>query len=108
MSPRFSRENFPRNLELVRELRRLADRKGCTPAQLTLAWLLAQGEDVIPIPGTKKVKYLEENLGAFDVKLSEGEVKEIRRVVESAEVHGGRYPEALAHTLFRDSPPLKE
>lgn len=108
MSPRFSKENFPKNLKLVEELRKIAERKGCTTGQLTLAWLLAQGEDVIPVPGTKKVKYLEENLKAFEVSLSEGEVKEIRRAVESAEVHGSRYPEGMAGLLLRDSPPLKK
>jgi len=108
MSPRFSKENFPRNLKLVDELGAIAARKGCTTGQLTLAWLLAQGEDVIPIPGTKKVKYLEENVKALEVRLSEGEVAEVRRAVEGAEVHGGRYPEGMAASLFRDSPELKK
>ena len=108
MSPRFSKENFPRNLKLVEDLASMADRKACTTGQLVLAWLLAQGEDIVPIPGTKKVKYLEENLKALEVKLSEGEVREIRDAVERAEVHGGRYPAGMEHTLFRDSPPLKQ
>lgn len=107
-APRFSKENFPRNLKLVEQLGKIAERKGCTTGQLSLAWLLAQGEDVIPIPGTKKVKYLEENVKALEVKLSEGEVEEVRKAVESAEVHGTRYPEAMAAALFRDSPPLKK
>lgn len=106
MSPRFSTENFPKNLKLVEELRKVAGRKGCSTGQLVLAWLLAQGEDVIPIPGTKKVKFLEENLRAFEVRLSAGEVEEIRGLVEGAEVHGGRYPEGMAAALFRDSPPV--
>ncbi|KAF8855508.1 Aldo/keto reductase [Acephala macrosclerotiorum] len=91
-APRFSSENFPKNLKL--------------PGQLTLAWLLAQGEDIIPIPRTKKIKYLEENLGALDVKLSMEEEKEIRGLVEGAEVHGTRYPEAMMASLFADTPEL--
>lgn len=75
--PRFSEENFARNLELVERLGILADRKGCTPGQLALAWLAAQGEDVIPIPGTKKVEYMEENVAALKVQPSEGGVQEI-------------------------------
>jgi len=106
-APRFQGENFKKNLELVDQLGAIADKKGCTKGQLTLAWLLAQGEDVIPIPGTKKVKYLEENMGALKVKLTEEEKKEIRRAVEGAEVHGERYPEMMAKSLFGDTPELK-
>lgn len=68
--PRFSSENFPKNLELVEKFKAIADKKGCTPGQLALAWLMAQGEDIIPIPGTKHINYLEENLGALKVRLS--------------------------------------
>lgn len=68
---------------------------------------MAQGEDIIPIPGTKKIKYLEENQGALDVKLTGEEEKEIRKLVESAEVHGERYPEAMMGRLFADTVPLK-
>lgn len=106
MAPRFSPENFPKNLKLVDHISGLAKKKGCTPGQLTLAWLMAQGEDIIPIPGTKKIKYLEENLRAVDVKLTEEENREIRKAVESAEVHGGRYPEAMSAMLFADTPEL--
>ncbi|KAE8448943.1 hypothetical protein EG329_008739 [Mollisiaceae sp. DMI_Dod_QoI] len=105
--PRFSAENFPKNLKLVDGLTSLAQKKGCTPGQLTLAWLLAQGEDIIPIPGTKKIKYLEENLGALQVKLSKEEEKEIRTLVEGAEVHGERYPEAMVGYLFASTPALE-
>jgi aryl-alcohol dehydrogenase-like predicted oxidoreductase len=83
-APRFSKENFPKNLKLVEELQKIAKKKNCTAGQLTLAWLLAQGEDIIPIPGTKKIKYLEENLGALEVQLSGEEEKEIRALVEGA------------------------
>jgi len=107
-SPRFSEENFDKNLKLVNGIESLATKKNCTPGQLTLAWLLAQGDDIFPIPGTKKIKYLEENLKAFDVKLSKDEEDEIRKLVENAEVHGERYPEAMAGYLFADTPALKE
>ena len=106
LSPRFSEENFPKNLKLVEEISAIAKKKGCTSSQLTLAWLMAQGEDVIPIPGTKKIKYLEENLGALEVKLTEEEEREIRKVVDAAEVHGERYPEAMMGRLFADTPEL--
>lgn len=73
----------------------LADKKGCTPGQLALAWLSAQGEDIIPIPGTKKLKYLEENVGAVNVHLSKEEIQEIREEVEKAEVAGHRNPPGM-------------
>lgn len=91
--PRFQGENFDKNLVLVNQIKSLADKKGCTPGQLVLAWLMAQGEDIIPIPGTKKLKYLEENLGALKVKLTEEEIREIRKDVEAVEISGMRYPE---------------
>ena len=106
MSPRFSEENFPKNLKLTEEIGALAKKKGCTPGQLTLAWLMAQGEDIIPIPGTKKIKYLEENLGALEVKLTGEEEQEIRKVVDGAEVHGTRYPEVFMSRLFANTPEL--
>ena len=106
-SPRFSAENFPKNLKLVEKIKDIAHKKGCTPGQLTLAWLLAQGEDVIPIPGTKKIKYLEENIAALDVKLTSSEDAEIRKAVQNAEVHGDRYPEQMRGALFSDTPELK-
>jgi aryl-alcohol dehydrogenase-like predicted oxidoreductase len=105
-SPRFSEENFPKNLKLVDALSSISKKKGCTPGQLTLAWLLAQGDDIIPIPGTKKIKYLEENLGALNVKLTREEEQEIRELVENAEVHGERYPEEMMAYLFADTPAL--
>ena len=105
MSPRFSKDNFPKNLKLVDQLAAIAKKKGCTTGQMTLAWLLAQDPLVIPIPGTKKIKYLEENLGALDVKLTSDENTEIRKAIEAAEVHGSRYPEAMMGILFGDTPP---
>ncbi len=107
-APRFSEENFPKNLELVRKLEKIAGRKGCTVGQLTLAWLLEQGEDVIPIPGTKKVRYLEENLGALGVRLGREEVGEIREAVEGCVTSGDRYPGVMAKVCFGDTPELGE
>jgi aryl-alcohol dehydrogenase-like predicted oxidoreductase len=106
ISPRFSKENFPKNLKLVEGLQELAHKKGCTAGQLTLAWLLAQGEDIIPIPGTKKIKYLEENLETLKVKLTAEENKQIRQMVDAAEVHGGRYGSGMESYLFADTPAL--
>lgn len=106
MSPRFSEENFPKNLELVNKIKEIADRKGCTNGQICLAWLLKQGNNVIPIPGTKKIKYLEENVAALELKLSDIEVGEIRKLIEATEVHGERYPEGFMKSLFADTPEL--
>ena len=106
-APRFSDENFPKNLELVEKLSAIAKAKGCTPGQLTLAWLMKQGEDIIPIPGTKRIKYLEENMGALDVVLSEKEDKGIRKEVEKAETSGDRYPGLMQGVCFMDTPPLE-
>jgi aryl-alcohol dehydrogenase-like predicted oxidoreductase len=106
ISPRFSKENFPKNLELVDGIASIAKKKGVTAGQLTLAWELAQGDDFFLIPGTKKIKYLEENHGALEVKLTAEELKAIRDLIAAAEVHGSRYPEQMAATLFADTPPL--
>ena len=108
-APRFSEENFPKNLELVEKIEAVAKRKGggVTVGQVALAWLMKQGEDVIPIPGTKKEKYLVENLGSLGVELTEGEEGEIREACERAEVAGGRYPEGMGGILFADTPDLK-
>lgn len=105
--PRFSETHFPENLKLVDALGAVAARKGVTPSQLVLAWVLAQGDDFIPIPGTKRVKYLEENAKAIEVQLSPDEVREIRAEVEK--VGGGkgeRYPPAMLAKCFGDSPEL--
>jgi aryl-alcohol dehydrogenase-like predicted oxidoreductase len=91
--PRFQGENFRKNLELVELVERFAERKGCTPAQLALAWLLHQGDDVIPIPGTKRVRYLEENLGALEVYLEPHEVREIGERFPPDAAAGPRYPD---------------
>lgn len=92
--PRFQGANFQRNIELVAEVGRLAESKGCTPAQLALAWVLAQGDDIVPIPGTKRRPYLAENLGAATIRLSAGELDEIDRILPRRSFSGLRYPEA--------------
>ena len=105
--PRFSLENFPKNLQLVDTLKQIADQKKCTPGQLSLAWLMNQGDDIFPIPGTKKIKYLEENMGANNVALTLQEDKQIRQAIEHAEVHGTRVAESLMGGLVMDTPPLQ-
>jgi aryl-alcohol dehydrogenase-like predicted oxidoreductase len=101
--PRYSKENFPKNLELVNNLNQIASVRGCTASQLTLAWLLAQGDDIFPIPGTTKIPSLVENFESLNVDLSPEEVKQIRDFIEETEVQGSRYPEAQAATLFVDT-----
>ena len=91
--PRFAGDNFTHNRELVGRIETIAGQKGCTQAQLVLAWLLAQGPDVIPIPGTKRLPRLEENLGALKVKLSADEVKHIADAIPAGAAAGTRYPE---------------
>jgi aryl-alcohol dehydrogenase-like predicted oxidoreductase len=98
-SPRFQGDNFPRNLDLVQKVEEIARRKQCTPAQLALAWLLAQGEDVVPIPGTKQRRYLEENTGALDVQLSASDLQEIEEVAPKGVAAGERYHEAGMRTI---------
>jgi aryl-alcohol dehydrogenase-like predicted oxidoreductase len=94
-SPRFQGENFAKNLELVKKISEIADEKHCTPAQLALAWVLAQGEDIAPIPGTKKRKYLEENLKALDVTLTPTELKLIDGIAPKNIASGNRYAEGM-------------
>ncbi|KAK5693830.1 hypothetical protein LTR17_024981 [Elasticomyces elasticus] len=95
--PRFSEENRAANRKVAEDFGKLAEKKGCNASQLALAWLLKQGEDVFPNPGTKSIKHFEENWAALNVQLSEEEEREIRRFVESTEVVGGRLPEAFSH-----------
>jgi len=90
-SPRFQGENFSANLEHVQRVRQLADQVGCKPAQLALAWLLHQGDDVVPIPGTKRVQYLEENLGAADISLTEAQLRALDEAVPPGSTAGERY-----------------
>jgi aryl-alcohol dehydrogenase-like predicted oxidoreductase len=90
-SPRFQGENFKKNLDLVASVVELAKAKGCTPGQLALAWVLAQGGDVVPIPGTKRQKYLDENLGALQVSLSPSDLKRIDAILPAGSTAGDRY-----------------
>jgi aryl-alcohol dehydrogenase-like predicted oxidoreductase len=91
--PRFMGDNFAKNRELVQRIEAIAEEKGCTPAQLVLAWLLAQGPDVIPIPGTKRIERLEENLGALRVRLTPTDVDRISAAIPIGAAAGTRYPE---------------
>jgi aryl-alcohol dehydrogenase-like predicted oxidoreductase len=94
-SPRFQGENFQKNLDLVRRVEEIAAEKKCKPSQLALAWVLAQGSDVVPIPGTKRRKYLEENVGALEVKLTKEDLRRIEEVFPADAAAGGRYPEHM-------------
>jgi aryl-alcohol dehydrogenase-like predicted oxidoreductase len=100
-SPRFQGENFRKNLDLVRRVQEIAREKGCTPAQLALAWVLAQGEDIVPIPGTKHRKYLEENVGALNVQLTAEDLRRIDEVAPKGAAAGLRYPEYMMETVNR-------
>jgi len=101
--PRFSEENLPANVKLVSQFKHLADKKGCTSSQLAIAWILKQGDDLIPIPGTKKMKYLEDNWGALNIHLTDEEEVEIRQFVESAEVSGYRSTLSGKSSTFADT-----
>jgi aryl-alcohol dehydrogenase-like predicted oxidoreductase len=91
--PRFQGENFDRNIALVREVEELAEEKGCTTAQLALAWVLAQGEDIVPIPGTKHVRYLDDNISALDVTLTSKDLKRLDDILPPGAAAGERYAE---------------
>jgi aryl-alcohol dehydrogenase-like predicted oxidoreductase len=94
-TPRFQGQNFQKNLDLVARINSLAQQKDCTPGQLALAWVLAQGDDIVPIPGTKRVKYLEENAGALQVSLSADELAQLNDIAPKGVAAGLRYPEAM-------------
>lgn len=100
-SPRFQGENFFKNLALVDKIKSLAEQKGCQASQLALAWVLAQGEDIIPIPGTKRRRYLEENIAAVDLSLTEAELAEINAVFPPKAATGLRYPAAVMQLTNR-------
>jgi aryl-alcohol dehydrogenase-like predicted oxidoreductase len=100
-SPRFQGENFRKNLDLVDRLTALARRRGCTASQLALAWVLAQGTDIVPIPGTKRREYLEENVAALAIQLNDTELAEIAAVAPRGVAAGPRYPEAMMKLVGR-------
>jgi aryl-alcohol dehydrogenase-like predicted oxidoreductase len=97
--PRFQGENFQKNIDLVHRVEEIAKAKKCTPAQLALAWVLAQGNDMVPIPGTKRRKYLEENVGALNVQFSAEDLGRIDEVFPRDAISGARYPEAMTHLV---------
>ena len=100
-TPRFQSENFQRNLDLVKRVQEIAAEKRCTAAQLALAWVLAQGNDIVPIPGTKRRKYLQENVGAVEVNLTASDLASIEEVAPKDAFSGSRYPEAMMRLLNR-------
>jgi aryl-alcohol dehydrogenase-like predicted oxidoreductase len=100
-NPRFQGENFQKNLDLVRRIQALAGEKRCTPSQLALAWLLARGPDIVPIPGTKQRRYLEENVGALDVALTAAELRELDEIAPQGVAAGARYAEAAMRAVNR-------
>ncbi|KAF9043808.1 Aldo keto reductase [Hymenopellis radicata] len=106
--PKFGEANFPKILGLVEKIGEVGKRHGATPGQTALAWVLAQGENVMVIPGTKRIKYLEENVGADNVKLSKEEVAEIRKAAEATDIPGARYGAGMMELVSVESPPLKK
>jgi aryl-alcohol dehydrogenase-like predicted oxidoreductase len=100
-APRFQGENFQKNLDLVREIETMAQEKGCAAAQLALAWVLAQGDDIVPIPGTKRRRYLEQNLGAVEVELTREELDRIDRIIPPGAAAGTRYAAQAMQALGR-------
>jgi aryl-alcohol dehydrogenase-like predicted oxidoreductase len=100
-TPRFQKENFQKNLDLVQRVEEIARQKGCTPSQLALAWVMAQGDDIVPIPGTKRRKYLEENVVALDVRLTHEDLQRIDEVFPPDVAAGKRYPEHMMVNVNR-------
>jgi aryl-alcohol dehydrogenase-like predicted oxidoreductase len=100
-NPRFIGENFKKNLEFISKVEKMASEKGCTPAQLALAWVLAQGNDIVPIPGTKRRKYLEENIAALDIKLTADELSRINEIAPPGIAAGERYNEEMMKAIDR-------
>jgi aryl-alcohol dehydrogenase-like predicted oxidoreductase len=105
-TPKYSPENFPKIMELVKKFEEVAKAHKKTPSQISLAWLLAQGEDVIPIPGTRGQKYLDENTAASEIKLSDEELRVLRKAADATVLDGSRYPEMWANVLMGETPEL--
>ncbi len=101
MSPRFQGENFEKNMELVRRVEGIANEKGCTPSQLALAWVMARGKDIVPIPGTKRRKYLEENAAAAEIELTAEDLGRIEEAAPRGAAAGTRYPESMMKAVGR-------
>ncbi|KIK64255.1 hypothetical protein GYMLUDRAFT_161809 [Collybiopsis luxurians FD-317 M1] len=106
--PKFQKENFPKILDVVQKLKDIGAKHNATAGQVTLAWILAQGEDFVVIPGTKSIKYLKENMGTSTVKLSPEEIDTIRKIAEETEIPGDRYPAAALARVLVDTPPLQK
>jgi aryl-alcohol dehydrogenase-like predicted oxidoreductase len=100
-SPRFQGENFSKNLEIVKKAEELAHKKGGTASQLALAWVMAQGDHIFPIPGTKRITFLEENAGSVNIKFSDSELDEIERILPRGVASGSRYPESMMQLVNR-------
>jgi aryl-alcohol dehydrogenase-like predicted oxidoreductase len=98
-SPRFQGENFQRNLDLVRRVEEMARERGCKPSQLALAWVLAQGDDIVPIPGTKRSKYLEENVAALEITLTPDDLRRINTAIPQGAAVGLRYPQEMMKSI---------
>ncbi len=99
LSPRFQGDNFQKNLDLVRKVAEIAEEKKCQPSQLALAWVLSQGGDIVPIPGTKRRKYLEENIGALEIELSADDLRRLAEVFPFGVAAGERYPEQMMNLV---------
>jgi aryl-alcohol dehydrogenase-like predicted oxidoreductase len=98
--PRFAADNLARNLQLVTAIEAMAKARGCTPAQVALAWLLAQGNDIVPIPGTKRIERIDENIGALDVALTADEVARLSSAIPPGAAAGTRYAEAQMKAVY--------
>jgi aryl-alcohol dehydrogenase-like predicted oxidoreductase len=98
-APRFQGDNFQKNLDLVKEIEKMAKARGCTPSQLALAWVLAQGKDIVPIPGTKRVKYLDDNLGAVNVHLAADELAQLDAILPAGAASGERNTSQAMQTI---------
>ncbi|KAJ5631630.1 uncharacterized protein N7484_011730 [Penicillium longicatenatum] len=103
--PKYAPENFPKIMELVQGLQKVAEAHGSTPSQVSIAWLLAQGPDIIPIPGTRSTQRIDENTNSALLQLTDEEVKDIRDLIERTEVQGARYSESMGN-MVADTPPL--
>jgi aryl-alcohol dehydrogenase-like predicted oxidoreductase len=100
-SPRFQGENFQKNLQLVQRIEEIAQKKGCNPSQLAIAWVLAQGNDIVPIPGTKRRQYLQENAAAVDIVLTSEDLKQINEIAPQGAAAGARYPVQMMNLVAR-------
>jgi len=106
--PKCRPENYPKILDVVKKIEAIGQKHNATAGQVTLAWILAQGDDFVVIPGTKKIKYVKENMGAAEVKLSEDEIKAVRKISEEGDLPGTRYPLVDMQFVLVNTPPLQK